>query len=202
MSSCDDPVLCVGVVADTHIPDRARSLHPGLIPALKAAGVGRILHAGDVCTRAVIAELEQIAPVDLARGNRDWEFRGKCDWITHLNLAGLPVVLMHGHLNWFRYLVDKWHYLRDGYRLERYLFRLIAAAGDSRVVVFGHTHHAEIIQMDDRLVFNPGSAGFGFRRGLNPSWGLLSFFSDGRVKGEIFELTGFKLEDRHWIPVS
>jgi len=197
-----DLILKIGVIADTHIPDRALSLHPGLISALRAAQVERILHAGDICTAAVIAELEKVAPVDLVRGNRDWAFRGKNGWVAQLNLAGVPVALMHGHINWFRYLVDKWHYIREGYQLQRYLPRLIAAAGDARVVVFGHTHHPVIIHMDGRLFFNPGSAGFGFRRNLNPSWGLLRFLSDGIVEGEIHELGGFRLEDRNWIPVS
>jgi hypothetical protein len=192
-----EPILRVGVVADTHIPDRARSLHPGLIPALRAAGVERILHAGDISIRSVIEELEQVAPVDLARGNRDWAFRD-ARWVTQLHLAGVPVALMHGHINWYHYLTDKWYYVRDGYRLERYMPRLAQAAGDARVIVFGHTHRSEIVRLDGRLFFNPGSAGFGFKRNLNPSWGLLKFFAGGRVEGEVFELSGYGLQDRAW----
>lgn len=66
--------LTVGVVADTHIPDKARWLHPALIPALQRAGVQTILHCGDISAPRVVAMLEQVAPVVAVRGNRDWAF--------------------------------------------------------------------------------------------------------------------------------
>ncbi|MFZ3078594.1 MAG: metallophosphoesterase family protein, partial [Bellilinea sp.] len=70
----------LGVVADTHIPDRVRSLHPDLLPGLSAAKVEAILHAGDICSPAVLAVLSQVAPVVAVRGNRDWAFAGTLPW--------------------------------------------------------------------------------------------------------------------------
>ncbi len=72
--SDEQSVIRVGVVADTHVPDRAIDIHPALIPQLKAAGVQRILHAGDVCAPSVLEQLGEIGPVTAVRGNRDWLF--------------------------------------------------------------------------------------------------------------------------------
>ncbi len=83
------PILKVGVVADTHIPDRAAALHPGLLPALRAAGVGAILHAGDVSTHAVLEQLGEIAPVRVARGNRDWNLSKDVHLVEVMDLGGV-----------------------------------------------------------------------------------------------------------------
>ena len=74
----------LGVVADTHIPDRVRSLHPDLLPGLKAANAEVILHAGDICSPVVLAELSQVAPVVAVRGNRDWALPVHCRGRGHL----------------------------------------------------------------------------------------------------------------------
>ena len=38
----------LGVLADTHIPDRVPELDPQIIQVFRRAGVAAILHAGDV----------------------------------------------------------------------------------------------------------------------------------------------------------
>ncbi len=187
------------MVADTHIPDRAQALHPGLLPALRAAGVERILHAGDITTPAVIAELAQVAPVDIARGNRDWSFGDAAPMVNHLVLAGVPVALMHGHISWLHYLLDKFFYIFQGYLFRRYQPFLLHAGNDARVIVFGHTHHIENEWVQGRLLFNPGSAGIGFWRISGPTWGLLRFYAGGEVEGEILQLKGFRLVKRRWV---
>ncbi|MDO8970486.1 MAG: metallophosphoesterase family protein, partial [Saprospiraceae bacterium] len=97
-----------------------KTLHPGLLPALENAHLDHVLHAGDVSTWRVIELLREIAPVDVARGNRDLSLPREIGWVKHIQLAGVPVALMHGHGNWFRYFFDKIFYLSQGYRLERY----------------------------------------------------------------------------------
>ena len=62
-------MVTLGVVTDSHVPDRMRALPDALWPAL--AGVDAILHAGDVCVPRVLAALEQVAPVYAVAGNRD-----------------------------------------------------------------------------------------------------------------------------------
>ena len=192
------PLATVGVVADTHVPDRVHNLHPGLLPGLRAAGVDMILHAGDISEPDVISALEEIAPVTAVGGNRDIFFRRKLPGVEQLVVAGVPIMLIHGHGNFFRYLWDKVRYVYQGYRLERYLELVHSTAPKSKVVVFGHTHFPENIWLSGRLVFNPGSAGIGWRDIVPPSYGILRFYPDHEVKGEIIELKGARIYKRGW----
>ncbi|MDX6534898.1 MAG: uncharacterized protein QOF68_2642, partial [Gaiellales bacterium] len=60
------------VLADTHIPDFARSLPATLEPHL--AWADRILHAGDATAADVLLELSSYAPVMAVMGNMDgWD---------------------------------------------------------------------------------------------------------------------------------
>ena len=59
----------IGVVADTHIPDRTRELPAEIFDHLH--GVDMILHAGDVSRQIVLDRLATIAPVIAVQGNRD-----------------------------------------------------------------------------------------------------------------------------------
>jgi len=198
MAPNDAPILSVGVVADTHIPDRARELHPKLIPALEAAKVGLILHAGDISTPSVLEDLGHVAPVKAVRGNRDWSFRDSLPLVLHLELAGVPVALMHGHGGWWNYIKDKGRYVFEGYQFDRYRKMVVELAADARVIVFGHTHRVENVKIGGRIIFNPGSANSGYRRGVLPSIGFLHFFAGGEVQGEILNLTGYQNRDGMW----
>ncbi len=193
----ETPLLTMGVVADTHVPDRLRNLHPGLLPALRAAGVARILHAGDVCAPVVLDELATVAPVTAVRGNRDLTLR-HLPLVQRLDVEGVPLALTHGHGGFWNYLRDKWRYMRDGYRFERFQYLLPHLAPWARVIVFGHTHYPENVWDNDRLLFNPGSAGWNplFPR---PSYGLLHFYPGGRVVGEILALDGARLVNWRWM---
>lgn len=195
----NEAVLKVGVVADTHLPDRLSELHPLLLPALVSAGVQQILHAGDISSPAVLEQLRQVAPVTAVRGNRDFALVGTVNLIEKLDLAGVPVTLMHGHGNFWRYLVDKFYYIRDGYRFERYHQLALRVAKEARVIVFGHTHQPVNTWIDGQLYFNPGSASFGFPRGRNPGWGMLSFFEGGKVSGKLHKLHGYQVRSRSWV---
>jgi predicted phosphodiesterase len=66
--------LLVVVLADTHIPRRAKELPEGLVPHLRSADL--ILHAGDLLVEDVLYELESYAPVRAVKGNVDgWDVR-------------------------------------------------------------------------------------------------------------------------------
>jgi uncharacterized protein len=189
--------VVVGVVSDTHVPDRAPCLHPELLPALRAAGVSRILHAGDISARRVLAELEQVAPVVAVRGNRDI-LAGPLPLTAEVDLGGVRVALMHGHGGWIPYLWDKWKFILAGYNLRRYLGQLERVSPGVRVEVFGHTHFAENRWRKDRLLFNPGSASLGSRSQRPPTFGLLRITGQ-QVKGEIVEMARWRLHNRQWV---
>ena len=194
----DNPLLTVGVIADTHIPDRVRFLHPQVIPLLQANRVDLILHAGDISSPSVLDELGKVAPVNAVRGNRDWLFLNTLPLVLKLTLANVPVVLMHGHGGFTNYLKDKYLFIRDGYVFERYLKKLVKLVPEARVIIFGHTHRVENVMIDGRLWFNPGSASLDYTEDNSPSIGILRFFDRGEVKGEVLGLDGFRLQKGIW----
>ena len=53
--------MLIGLISDTHIPDRARIIPQNVIDAF--SDVDLILHAGDLTSLDVVEELEKIAPV-------------------------------------------------------------------------------------------------------------------------------------------
>jgi uncharacterized protein len=175
----------IGVLSDTHIPDRRPGLDPNFIEGLKAAKLDLILHAGDVSVKRVLDELGEIAPVLAVRGNRDFLLRKELPMIREFELMGLKFALMHGHINFLTYWLDKLLYIFQGYQRERYVKRLPKAVLGAQVYVFGHTHHAENIWTDGILYFNPGSVSIGDFPEFQRSWGTLCIYEDGRIEGEI-----------------
>lgn len=61
--------MLIGLISDTHIPDRAKEIPQKVIDAFK--DVDLILHAGDLTSMKVIEELEKIAPTIVIQGNMD-----------------------------------------------------------------------------------------------------------------------------------
>jgi uncharacterized protein len=178
----------LGVISDTHIPDRARRLHPQVLPIFRGAGVSAILHAGDVSSPGVLEQLGEVAPVFAVRGNRDWVLMRHLPFTQQLIFGGVSIALIHGHGRWQEYLVDKADDLLHGYDQERFQNRVLAAFPASRVIVFGHTHRSLNLWVGDQLLFNPGSPHFSNHNSLALSIGLIHIFAEGEVKGEIIRL--------------
>ena len=130
----------VVVLADTHAPRRWRSCPPRVAQELRGADL--ILHAGDVCTATVLAELAQYAPVTAVLGNNDGP--DVADWgatpAADLTLDGLRVAMLH-----------------DSGSSSGRLARMRRAFPGADLVVFGHSH----IPFDQfgygLRIFNPGS---------------------------------------------
>ncbi|MCC6148327.1 MAG: metallophosphoesterase family protein [Anaerolineaceae bacterium] len=183
-------LLTVGVVSDTHIPDRVGKIPEELLDCLRSLEVDLILHAGDISVPSVVDVLAKIAPIQAVRGNRDLFLPGKYKHHLKLELAGTPVLLTHGHGNFFSYLVDKGKHLAEGYSFARYKKALLPLYPQARVIVFGHTHFAENRWEEGKLFFNPGSCTMALKN-QKPSFGVLQFFDGGkRVRGEIRYLNG------------
>jgi hypothetical protein len=130
----------VVVLSDTHAPRRWKSCPPAVATRLRGADL--IVHAGDVCTAAVLDELSEYAPVRAVLGNNDGP--DVADWgappVLELDLAGLPVGVIHD----------------SGARAGR-LERLRGWFPAVRLVVFGHSH-IPLDEADGGLrIFNPGS---------------------------------------------
>ena len=179
----------LGVVADTHVPDRARQLNPILTSTFRAAGVKAILHCGDVCTPEVLETLGKIAPVYAVRGNRDVYRLSNLPRRLTLEFVGVKIGLMHGHGRWYNYLYERVEYIFAGIRPGRYRRRALKTFDEQvKVVVFGHIHKPIQEWIEGRLIFNPGSACCTDNTDLPPSAGLLHLDSEGKIEAEHFFL--------------
>jgi uncharacterized protein len=176
----------IGVISDTHVPDRSLDIPEQVINSLKTEKVDLILLGGDISVPRVITLLETLAPVKAVRGNRDFLLLGKVPMLQQFEVFGVKFALMHGHMNFFVYWLDKFQYVFHGYNKERYIRRLPKAAPDAKVIVFGHTHHAENFWFENRLYFNPGSTSYGDITTRQRTWGIIEVYEDGQVNGTIY----------------
>ncbi len=179
--------LVIGVLADTHVPDRLPALRPQVLEVFTRAKVDVILHAGDICVPQVLDALGEVAPVIAVKGNRDWAFSASLPALWQGVLGGVPTALLHGHGSPMDYWRDKIAYLTRGYAFERYAALASAWAPDARLIVFGHSHTEENRLVGERLFFNPGSACVSERRDLPPTVGMLRVAA-GKVTGDIIPL--------------
>ena len=87
----------IGIVGDTHVPDRAACIPPAALDALR--GVDLILHAGDVSSPAVLDELRRIAPVLAVQGNNAGDRRNFDPPLPRrivVRVNGYRIGLIHG----------------------------------------------------------------------------------------------------------
>jgi putative phosphoesterase len=159
--------ITAGLIADTHIPHRAKELPAAVIEAFVDVDV--ILHAGDVDDPAALEPLRSIAPVHAVRGNfhiLDLSDGGAAlPRVIELELAGKRVVLTHGHqpgllgfiVKGTRFLVNWMGLLDNGWLNQRNARRLAKLYPDADIVVFGHAHRAYVEWMGDKLLVNPGA---------------------------------------------
>lgn len=148
----------IGLVSDTHVPQRCRRLPPALFDAL--AGVDMILHAGDVGELAVLDQLGAIAPAAGVFGNDDSaEARRTLPYQLVVSAAGRRVLLWHGHFE------DRTEEAasRAGDAFEPKLARIAAQAqaAGAQIAVFGHWHIPLVRRMDGVLLVNPGAVASG-----------------------------------------
>ena len=127
------PSLRIGLIADTHMPGTIAALWPQVYDAF--ADVDCILHAGDLHVSDVIDELEDLAPTYVCYGNGDINVEHpKLQDLWLGSLAGVAVGLVHKFPTPRR---------ADEARLQRMLDQIFAEESPD-VVIYGHTHRAEV----------------------------------------------------------
>ena len=174
----------LGVITDSHIPDRMRALPPAAFEAL--AGVDAILHAGDICVQRVLDALADVAPVIAVRGNRDLAL-SRLPLDRELVFEGVRLGLTHGHGGLGQYAQEKLVSVVRGYRHTRFLRQVRARFSGVQAVVFGHSHHPVNFVMNGVLMFNPGSLGPDYRLPNGPALGVLTI-ENGAIRGQIIRL--------------
>lgn len=128
------------------MPGSIEALWPQVYDGFR--GVDCILHGGDLHVADVIDELERIAPTFVCCGNGDLDVvhhKLKDQWVGEM--AGTHVGLVHKFPTPRR---------ADEARLQKKLGQVFAGA-DPRVVIYGHTHLAEVHEVAGRVYINPGS---------------------------------------------
>ena len=121
----------IGLISDTH-----GLIRPQAVEALR--GVEMILHAGDIGKPAVLTSLQELAPVVAVKGNVDRE-----EWAR-----AIPDIVSI-RINEVKFqLIHDVHDIKAGLRSAGY-----------QAVISGHSHKPSVIQRDDLLWINPGSAG-------------------------------------------
>ena len=119
------------MISDTH-----GLLRPEAVAAL--AGVERILHAGDIGSREVLAGLGRVAPVTAVRGNNDRDaWAADIPETEVVEVGGVALYVLH-----------------DLHALD-----LDPRAAGFAAVIAGHSHQPRLDERDGVLYLNPGSAG-------------------------------------------
>jgi uncharacterized protein len=130
----------VVALADTHAPRRWKACPPPVAAQLRRADL--ILHAGDVCTAAVLGELSGYAPVLAVVGNNDGP--DVAAWgatpVLEADLGGLRVAMIH-----------------DSGQATGRLQRMRRRFPGADLVVFGHSHIPMDAEEGGLRIFNPGS---------------------------------------------
>lgn len=129
----------IGILSDTH-----DLLRPEVAEAL--AGSACILHGGDISSRRLLDQLQQIAPVYAVRGNNDREWAEGLPLSLDIPVGGLRVYMTHRKKD------------------------LPADLSPWDLVVYGHSHQYSAAWLEGggrrTLLLNPGSCGP--RRFLQP----------------------------------
>jgi hypothetical protein len=178
----------LGILSDTHIPDRVPNLDARMLQTFREVGVAAILHAGDVSVPRVLKDLELIAPVQAVRGNRDILYLRQLPMQVRLNIEGVSIGMVHGHGTFSRYMIDKMQRAIEGRYAGKYIRRMLATFPNVDVIVFGHLHVPCNFHMDGKLLFNPGSTSHPWPRSYPPSFGLLHLEAGKEPWGEIIEI--------------
>jgi uncharacterized protein len=132
----------IGVISDTHIPDRARDLPRKLIEGLK--DVDMVIHAGDFVDLAVYKALCAVCKdVRAVSGNMDpSEIKNILPQRQIIEAGAFTIGVVHGWGPPNKLL----EIVKEAFKVEK-----------PDIVIFGHSHQAFNEQDGKTLFFNPGS---------------------------------------------
>ncbi len=175
--------LTVGLIADTHMPGSVEALWPQVFEGF--AHVDCILHAGDLHVADVIDELEKLAPTFVCCGNGDLDVQHpKLQDFWQGPLAGVEVGLVHKFPTPRRAPPE---------RLAQKLAQTFRAI-PPQVVVYGHTHLAEVHLSAGRLYVNPGSPTLPNNQSTRYGTVGLMAIHHGHVSVELLQITDHGLQ--------
>ena len=154
----NDVVTTIGLISDTHMPQRWLTLPPALSQIF--TDVSLIFHAGDVGELWVLDELSQIAPVVAVHGNDDSvESERELPYQQIVTVNQQRLLIWHSH---YANRVNELHARRGG-NLREGCLRSIARAksAGARLVHFGHWHLPLVFEQDGIVAVNAGAIASG-----------------------------------------
>jgi len=131
----------IGLIGDTHIPNRAKEIPNYFLEVFKNEKVDFILHLGDVNEKYVLEELERIAPVKAVIGNTDY--------------LDLPEYLT---FEIDKYKIFAFHPDNIYPRGDIKQILSIAKRMNANVIIHGHTHLPRFLYEEGVYIISPGSA--------------------------------------------
>ena len=166
-------LMLVGILSDTH--DNVPKTRDA-VKRLNEEGVACVLHAGDFIAPFIIDTLKDLtAPMTGVFGNNDGDrilLEEKCAAYPHVKIrgnfarikeGGVTIALIHGS---------------DGELLEAF-----SECSSIDLLVYGHTHRAEIKRQGSTLIVNPGEV-CGYLTGKS----TIALVDTARRKAEIVEI--------------
>jgi putative phosphoesterase len=163
--------VLIAVISDTHLPRGNRTLPAACVERLRNADL--ILHAGDLMTADVLADLRALGPpVQAVHGNVDDEqVRRLLPSARLVDAGGARIAITH-----------------DAGPAVGRLERLRLRFADADAVVFGHSH-VPLHERDDSgfQIFNPGSPTDRRRQPVH-TMGLAHVGDDGDLTFEHMDL--------------
>lgn len=160
----------IGVLSDTHIPEKAQELPEELMKQL--AELDFIIHAGDFENIDALKDLRRINRVVAVSGNMDKsKVRSELSNREVLNVDHYKIGIMHG-----------WG---DTHTLPKRLYEEFKE-DEVDCVIFGHSHQVYNETINGVLMFNPGSPTDTIYAHFK-SFGILETSPEG-IKGEIVRL--------------
>ena len=164
----------IGLISDTHVPDRAKSIPKKLNYLFK--NVDLILHAGDITAPGVLDELADIAECFAVRGNNSGDkkrFAPPLSKVMTVELAHeFRLRIFHGVENFFQRVMDN-AVGRAGFFpiASQMVFKRVQKYSDNvDGLLFGHCHWPFIRKHRDVIYVNPGR---GFKKSES-SCGILT----------------------------
>jgi uncharacterized protein len=129
--------LKIAVLADTHVPKKARGLPAKALEIIKQSDM--LIHAGDILTAEFLAYLRGLLPVHAVLGNNDVGVDLPIK--LQIEVEGVKVAIIH-----------------DSGPSKGRARRMKKLFPEADAVVFGHSHIPFNSLEEGILLFNPGSA--------------------------------------------
>ncbi len=179
--------MLIGLLSDTHLAFPSQPLPQQVLTAFK--GVDLILHMGDVWIPSVLDTLESVAPVIAARGDDDMDE----DFGEDSRMKKTQILSIEGLTLWATHIKPRYGLIVPQEQNSSYssIFRRQPVKDDPPdppdVVVFGHSHFAEIEEYKGVLLVNPGSPTM---PSYIPKLGSVGFLTikDGKAEARLVNL--------------